>query len=191
MKRSVKILLSLGLISVFAVFAFGCETEVEETDVDVPEVEEVDLEPQTYVGDSFALEYPGTWVYEQPADHVLIFSGPEGTEAFDSTVNVQTLAMGEVYQEIADLYEDFKVQLEGVGGTISEMVEKDFHQDGEVFEAAEFSAEYEDVVVFNQFMMVVDRGDGYLHQVSYTAPENIYDEYEPVAMAIIESFQLI
>lgn len=181
MKKNLKVLLCLGLLSVFAVFFAGCGTDVTDTDV----------EPQSYVGEGFALEHPGTWIYEQPADHIVIFSGAEGTEAYDATVNVQTLEMGTFYQDLTDVYADLREQFEGVGGTVSEMVTKDFHQDDESFSAIEFSSEHEDVVVFKQFLLVVDRGDGYLHQISYTAPEMIYGTYEPVAMSIIDSFELL
>ncbi len=180
MKRSLKLLLCLGLLSAFAVFFAGCGTDIEEPDA----------EPQSYVGSGFALEYPGTWIYTQPADYIVLFSGAEGTEAYDATVNVQTLEMGEFYTDLDSVYNDFREQFEGVGGTISEMTARDFQQNGETFDAIEFYAEYEDVVVFNQFLVVVDRGDGYLHQISYTAPENIYDTYESIAMEIIASFEL-
>lgn len=139
----------------------------------------------------FAVHYPENWIYEKPAEHIVIFSGPEGTEAYDATVNVQTLSFGEGYTVLEDLYQDFKQQIEGAGGQISDMGREDFIQDGVTYESIGFLAEYEDEVVFKQFIVAVSRGDGHLHQISYTAPEHLHDRYIDQAMFIMDSLVLL
>ncbi len=146
---------------------------------------------QTYEGSIFTVNYLDDWIYEQPQEHIIIFSGAEGTEAYDATVNFQTIELGLHYEELTDVYTHYKEQITSVGGTVSDMAVEDFIQDEETFNSIGFFAEYEDEVVFNQFIVVVDNNAGYLLQISYTAPEHIYEKYEEKALDIMDSLELV
>lgn len=65
-------------------------------------------------------------------------------------------------------------------------------QDGESFDGAGFVAEYtQEENVFRQFIIAVDRADGYFHQLSYTAPEHLFEQYEDTAIRIMDTLELI
>jgi len=172
---------------------FGGDEEVETETQEVVSEEPVEIGEgmQRYENPAFAVSYPEDWIYEKPEEHILIFSGREGTEAYDATVNVQTIELGIAYQNLEDIYTDYRDQIASVGGRISDMGQEDFIQDGETYDSIGFFAEYEDGVVFNQFIVAVDRKDGYLQQISYTAPEHIYEQYEDTAINIMDSLELI
>jgi len=195
----------VSLLVILTITLAGCSDSPEETPPETaPEEEPTDeaeaVETETTedgmqrfesVDLGFAISYPEDWIYEVDG-HIVIFSGQEGTEAYDTTLNLQTLQWGIAYESFHDFYEDYKGQVEGAGGRISDLAQEDYVQDGENFDGAGFVAEYtQDGTVFRQFIVAVDRGDGYFHQLSYTAPEHLYEKYEDTAIQIMDTLNLL
>lgn len=139
----------------------------------------------------FRMQYPSDWMYEDQGN-VIIFSGREGTEAYNVTVNMQNLSWGEYYHSFDDFYEDYKGQIEGEGGRITELQEEPFIQNGVEYDSVGFTAGYTlDGVDYQQSIIAVDRGDGVFHQYSYTAPDHLYDKYYEETISMLDNFELL
>ena len=171
---------------------FGDDTVSNGTETVPDEPAESGQEANSYEGNGFAVGYPEDWIYETPEENVVIISGAEGTEAYDATVNIQTLQWGLAYHTFNDFYEEYKAQIEGADGIISDLGHEDFIQDGVQFDTAGFTAEYtRDGTVFNQLVIALDRDDGYFYQINYTAPQQIFEQYEDAAFTILDSFKIL
>ena len=188
MKNKIKLML---IISTILLFTTGCfEFSFKLGDEEATEIEKPENEVQTYEDTGYTINYPNDWIYEKPQDHIVIFSGETGTEAYNSTVNVQIIELGALYNNLEDLYEDYSAQINSVNGTISNMNEDYFIQNEETFNSISFYSEYEDTINFKQFIVVIDREDGYLQQLNYTSPKDIYEKYENIALEIINSVKI-
>lgn len=191
---------SVSLLIILTLVLAGCSESPEATPEEEPANEAEEVETETVDSDmqrfenadlGFAISYPEDWIYEVDR-HVVVFSGQEGTEAYDTTLNVQTLQWGAAYDSFIDFYEDYKAQIESVGGRISDLTQENYVQDGESFDGAGFVAEYtQEENVFRQFIIAVDRADGYFHQLSYTAPEHLFEQYEDTVIRIMDTLELL
>lgn len=150
---------------------------------------------ERYEGNGFAVSIPDGWIYEEPEDYMVIFSGQEGTEAYDATMNIQTLQWGLAYNSFEDFYEDYKSQLktvEGADSTVSDLGFESFTQNGMTFETAGFTADYTmNGVAHNQLIIALDRGDQFFYQISYTAPQDLFQKYENEATYILDTLEVL
>ncbi len=186
MKNLIKVFLCAGLLMFLTGCSFSCDFG------DDPVTNGTEEEANRYEGNGFAVNYPADWIYEEPEEHIVIFSGQEGTEANSATVNIQTMQWGLAYHTFSEFYEDYKSQIEGEGGMISDLGREDFIQDGVQYDSAGFTAEYTmEGVQFVQLVIALDRGDDYFYQLSYTAPHDIFQKYEDEAMYILDNLKLL
>ena len=197
MKNFLAIIVCSGLLLFLAGcsfdFSFGDDTDSNGADVtdSADSADGVEQQANWYEGNGFSVHYPEDWIYEEPEENIVIFSGQEGSEAYDATVNIQTMQWGLAYDTFNDFYEDFKAQITGAGGRISDLGREDFIQDEVKFDSAGFNAEYtSNGTVFQQLVIALDRGDGFFHQINYTAPQNIFNKYEDEAFYILDSIKL-
>lgn len=155
---------------------------------------EIDVQMNIFESESlgFAVGYPSDWIYEKEGDNVVIFSGPEGTDSYYTTVNMQNILWGEAYEDFNDFYEDYKMQFEQANGAITEMTQVDYEQNGNKYDSVGFTSSYElNGTTFGQWVIGIDRGDGVFHQFSYTAPEDLFEEYQEIAVVMLDYFEII
>lgn len=43
-------------------------------------------------GMGLSIHYPGDWIYQKPSQYTVVFSGPQGTAAYHSTVTLENIA---------------------------------------------------------------------------------------------------
>ena len=140
----------------------------------------------------FAVGYPTDWIYEKQGENIIVFSGPEGTESYHTTVNMQNIRWGEAYSDFEDFYLDYKEQLQGAGGEITELTQVDYEQNGDKYDSVGFTGRYVlDGEDFGQWIIAIDRGDGVFHQFSYTAPVDLFEEYQETAIVMLDYFEIL
>lgn len=143
----------------------------------------------------YAIAYPEDWIVERPSGFTIVIGGPEGTEAYYATINVQNLAsrnLGGVYGSVDDVYAEFKGQVEGAGGRTYDRQDYALNWSGGVAAGLEFMAEYRlQGQPMRQWIVVIQRNDNIFHQFSYTAPADLYEQYLATAIAIHDSWTLM
>ncbi len=132
---------------------------------------------------------------EERAGNAIIFSGPEGTEEYHTTVNVQTLFSREVggnYDDLESLYLDLKAQFENAGGTTADYKQQTLEHNGATYPVITFEASYQlNGENIWQWLLLLDRDSDVFYQISYTAPVELADLSEQVFYDMLESFTLV
>lgn len=144
-------------------------------------------------GFGFTVSYPNNWIYETDA-FLVVFSGPENTDEYFTTVNIQNLIKGEEgYSTLEDIYKDYREQFLTVNATrIGEMEYEIFEQDNTEYPMIFFDVEYErENEDFKQTILVIERPGQVYHQFSYTAPADLYELSEDIADQMFESFKIV
>ncbi len=143
-------------------------------------------------GFGFTVSYPSNWIYE--ADNSLVvFSGPENTDEYFTTINIQNLIKGEGgYSDFDEIYQDYREQfLTANESRISEMQYEIFEQDNTEYPMMFFDVEYErENENFKQTIAIIERPDNIFHQFSYTAPVDLFSLSEDTAENMFESFKI-
>lgn len=145
-------------------------------------------------GAGFLLWHPPGWIVERD-EGTAVFSGPEGTDAYRTTINVQvvtTTAAGGIYPDEDALYADLYEQIVSVDGEV-------FWEEEDVLELAsgprralgmqgiwEMRGEQ-----FMQLAIVLARDARTLVQISYTAPIEFYEDSLELAITVVESFDVV
>ena len=146
----------------------------------------------------YVMQYPADWIYEKPdkSATTVIFSGKQGTPAYRATLNIQNLLTtqaGGKYADIAAVVKDLKQQLTGGGAVFAgEQALTYTTQKGQQLQGAQFLVEYTlKGEKFRQWQVVIPNPDGkYLHALAYTAPADLYADYEATAQAMIQSWKM-
>lgn len=163
------------------------EEEEEETHAAAPPGMEIFTDREM----GFAIPYPEHWVYERPQENLVIFSGPEGTDEYYTTINVQNLLstrQGGIYSDVESIYQDYKEQFEEAEG---EVVHKEIELTGETPFMNLLSYYFLEGEEFWQWMIVVQRDEDIFHQLTYTAPEDLFDNYKDLAEEMMFKMELI
>ncbi len=146
-------------------------------------------------GYGFTVNYPQDWIFEKDLEKIaVIFSGPEGTDEYYTTVTFQTVFsrdLGGYYDSLEELYTDLKSQHEEVGGKIHSYEEQTFEYHGATYPMINYDTTFqmngEDVW---RYVIILERDQHAFHQISYTAPIDLIDlsleEYE----LILDTFDL-
>jgi hypothetical protein len=144
-------------------------------------------------GFGFTVSYPNNWIYETDG-FLVVFSGPENTDEYFTTINIQNLIKGEGgYSTLEDIYKDYKEQFLTVNSTrIGKMEYEIFEQDNAEYPMMVFDVEYErENENFKQTILVIERPGQIYHQFSYTAPVDLYELSEGTADRMFESFKMV
>jgi len=147
----------------------------------------------------FTIEYPEEWMYEMPSKVKVVFSGNQGTPAYDAVLAVQNVlssSNGGVYSDVNGVLNSIKNQITSADRNARIYDEKAFvynMMDGKQLVGKEFKAEYlSQGVSYRQWQIVVPRyGGEAFHALSYTAPVTIYDSYLPTAQAMLNSWKIL
>ncbi len=149
-------------------------------------------------GFGYTIQYPSDWIYTKSSSYIVVFSGPEGTDAFYSTVSIQNVASikrGGKYENINSFIADLKNQL--VAGAKNTKIYNEkplmYEKNWIKLIGEEFIAEYmRQGEHFKQWIVVVKRENGEIfYGWFYTAPKNIYNAFLPLAKAMLDSWTII
>jgi hypothetical protein len=175
--------------------------QVEPTSVLSHENDEASNGPSTLMtydnqDSRYTIKYPSTWEYEKSGDGTIIFSGKQGTAAYFSTVNIQTVLtkktggdFSTVKQFMADIKNQAVTQSPGVkfleSGPIT-VTEKNGAKDQGQFVVFVYTYKGKE---FKQWQVVLLRNDGQVFYAwAYTAPLSQYPNDVGVAKAMLESW---
>lgn len=161
---------------------------------------EPSADPQAKVFDDmgFRMSYPADWVFEKPNGYTVVFSGAQGSPSYYATVNMQIIATTKAGGKhetadtlIADLREQIMTAQEP---NVTDATDQSFtNTSGQLVSATGFAAAYtRDNKEFRQLQFASPSADGNsIYAYSYTAPKDLYEEYKPVAITMIQSLELI
>lgn len=145
----------------------------------------------------FAIDYPAEWVIER-TPHMLVFSGAPGSDSYFATVSVQNVqpAVAQAPQQAADAaLVDLKRGLDGEARDVQYFGEGNFtySRDGVNLVGHKFLATYSHQGQrFRKWAMILPRPDRPVaHVWLYTAPENRFETYRPVAENMLKSWSLL
>lgn len=146
-------------------------------------------------GYGFTIDYPGHWD-EAIQNNILILRGPGGSEEEFVTVTVQTILSAEtggMYRSLEDVYSDLASSLNRMGGRIvKEKAAFNFPQNGQTLPGMGFGMEY--VVQgtrYREMTAVIQSGSRFFFQISYAAPEELFEKYEDTGRAVLGSLTII
>jgi len=128
----------------------------------------------------------------------VVFSGKQGTEAYYSTVNVQSIASkqaGGKYGTTEEAIEDLKQQFltDPQAKIIEEGTSTLTKADGTKYEGRYLIVTYllEGKQLTKQDQRIFPRKDGLgFYAWAYTSPEDQYDKYFPIAKSMLEAINL-
>jgi hypothetical protein len=182
------------LLLFFIVYSFNQITCAKEYQVITKKLENIFQEK----GFGYTIRYPADWVYAKSSPYIVIFSGQEGTDAFYSTISIQNIASkkrGGKYENIDSFVADLKNQLITSAKNTKIYKEKPlaYEKNWVKLTGKEFVAEYiRQGEHFKQWVIVIKRDSGEIFYAwIYTAPENLYNSYLPVAEAMLDSWTII
>jgi lipopolysaccharide export LptBFGC system permease protein LptF len=146
----------------------------------------------------FSIGYPADWEYTQPNAWTVVFSGKQDSEAYYSTVNIQSIASkqaGGKYGTVEEAMGDFKKQF--LTAPQAKIIEEGAsiltQADGTKYEGRYLIVTYllEGAQLTQQDQRVFPRKDGLgFYAWAYTSPKDQYDKYFPIAESMLESIQL-
>lgn len=146
----------------------------------------------------FSIKYPSNWIYEQPVNGKIIFSGKKGTTSYyDSVVNIQiipTKETGGIYNSTTEVIDNLKNQIASKASKIEvlgkgpiELTQNSKKFNGELFV---FNYTFKDQE-FKQMLFVILRPD---HQAfyawTYNATKQQYSIDLPIAKAMFQSWRI-
>ncbi len=154
----------------------------------------VEMVPFPDSGLGYTVSYPEHWVAKQNGPYSVVFSGPEGTPAFFSTVIIQNVRPKGGRKGADTVIASLTRQLRDGAKKVSFSDVTEFLQ-GKVagFEGGkQFTADFlHNNEPFRQWTIVLPRQDSpVVHVVSYTSPTEQFDSYRPMAGEIINSWRI-
>ena len=145
----------------------------------------------------YSIEYDADWIFERPSHEAVMFSGPEGTDAFYATVSIQNVAPPDAetsVQAASMIMDDIRTQFE------KEAVDVVFERSGpyiyrreDVFILGrEFMVSYGDNERrFKQWSLILPRPEGRVaHIWTYRAPTESFARYLEVAQSMEKSWTI-
>ncbi|MCS7240041.1 MAG: hypothetical protein NZ651_02190 [Candidatus Bipolaricaulota bacterium] len=134
----------------------------------------------------YCIRYPTDWGVSQDNDYTYIFSGPEGTPTFYTTVTVASFAssaLGGRYANVVELIQAYKCDT--VTRSAWACVDSTAYPEGDGY-VAEFVYQGE---LFRQWRVARASSDGkILHSWAYTAPSELFATYKPIAEAMLQAW---
>jgi len=146
----------------------------------------------TEPGYGYTISYPQHWIYEKDDSNSVIFSGPEGTDEYYTTVTVQTLFSTEAggnYSNLDDIYQELYDQFDEMNG-IFDLYEEDTHPyKGIRYPMIVFDTIYRlDGEDFWQYVILFERDQHAFHAVYYTVPLELIELSTDVFTEMLETF---
>lgn len=151
-------------------------------------------------GAGFTTVYPADWIVERDAG-TTIFSGRQGTEAYDVTFVVQVVLTAQGGGEYADaqaLFQVLRSQIQSAGGEVlgeaTDAIELSIGTRATSTFAAIFPQDAQrplESPVMQMMATTFSRDDATLMAVIYTAPQELYDAYFDVASMMFNNLDVI
>jgi len=146
-------------------------------------------------GFGYAIDYPADWEMEKAAAYTTVFSGRQGTPAYDAIVSVQNVQPARTSQAedaVRLAFNDLKAQLSAAAEGLAINAEKDisYAKGGLKLAGRQFVATYSHGGrAFRKWALVLPRPEGDIaHVWSYTAPASRFDDFRPVAETMLRSW---
>lgn len=134
----------------------------------------------------YCIRYPANWIVRQENEYTYIFSGPEGTPTFYTTVTVASFAssaLGGRYANTAELIQAYKCDMVTRAAWVC--IDSTDYPDGDGY-LAEFFYQGER---FRQWRVARASRDGkILHSWAYTAPADLFAIYKNIAEAMLQAW---
>lgn len=134
----------------------------------------------------YCIRYPADWTVSQDNACTYIFSGPEGTPTFYTTVTVASFAssvLGGEYANVAELIQAYKCDT--VTRAAWACIDSTGYPEGDGY-VAEFLYQGER---FRQWRVARASRDGkILHSWAYTAPADLFATYKTIAEAMLQAW---
>jgi hypothetical protein len=147
----------------------------------------------------YSMLYPADWEQSSPQTTTMMFSGRKGTPAFTSIVSIQNVATTHAVsdtteKEAAVLWatEDLKANLSRAASSVTFSIDQPWNyiRGKSKLTGRELSVSYKHQgQSFRKVIFVVPRPDQrVVHIWSYTAPENDFAKYQPLAEQMLKSW---
>ena len=152
------------------------------------------FEDPTY---GYAMSYPGAWQHQQDGPFAVVFSGPEGSPDYYVTVSVQNVQFAQSKTPVAAAevaYDSHKSLLEKSAKALRFDGETAFNYDrgGVRLKGQTFLARYDHGgMLFRKWAVVLPNPTvPVAHIWDYTAPDDRFDTYRPVAEAMLKAWSI-
>jgi hypothetical protein len=149
-------------------------------------------------GFGYAIDYPSDWEFNKPANMTTMFSGREGTPAYAAIIGVQNIqpagaangdesvnrALNQMKSSLGNAVRDLKI-LQDAAWT--------YQRDGRRLLGRQVTVSYAHVGQrFRKHLIVIPRPSGTVaHVWSYTAPEQQFASFQPVAAQMLASWRIL
>ncbi len=145
----------------------------------------------------YSIKYPADWNYEKPKQGVVLFNGKKGSPAYFATVNIQTILSkkaGGQYSSLAEIKSDLTKQImthdpnaKIIAQGKAELPTNPKAYQGEYLVFTHTINNH----MFKQMQLLLNKENGLaFYSWTYTSPEEIYDQYLPIAQKMYESWVL-
>lgn len=148
-------------------------------------------------GYGYRVEYPSEWQLEKVSAYTNIFSGPQGSPAFDAIIavqNVQPQGAASGAEAASAAFEDLKSSLQRDAKGVDFVGEKAvaYVKQGLNLSGWQFVASYDHQGRrYRKWALVLPRPNGTVaHIWSYTAPSERFDEFRHVAEKMLQSLRI-
>lgn len=145
----------------------------------------------------YAMRHPARWVVAQPSAFTTMFSGPQGTPAYFSTVSVQNVqppAAIDMGDAVAKVLENLHSQLRRGAKELNILAESAYVHDkgGLALNGRQFVVSYaRENQLYRQWTVVAPRDTGTIvHVWSYAAPDTDFDTFRPIAEWMLASWRI-
>ena len=164
---------------------------------EIPDIVAADMQVFAESGYGYRVSYPMEWQLEKVSAFTNVFSGKQGTPAYDAIVSVQNvkphgIATADAVTDAA--FNDLKTTLTQQAVAVDIVGEKavTYAKGGLILAGRQFVASYEhNGRRFRKWALVLPRPDGEVaHIWSYTAPVEQFDTYRPVAEQMLNSLKI-
>lgn len=173
------------------------ETSSANTKADTEDSKPVENLTYTEPGNSYTIQYPGNWYFDQSDKTSVMFSGKKGSPSYYATVTIQTLPMkktGGIYGSVKDIVKDLKGQINEKTTNVR------FLEEGKAElpkNKKEFIGQYFVVTYtykgesMKKMQLIIIRPDGSAaYSWGYTTPADLYGNDLPVAKMMYESWEI-
>lgn len=148
-------------------------------------------------GNRYSIEFPKSWQFNESDKGTILFRGKSGTQAYYSTVNIQTILSkksGGQFSTVDELMDSLKNQIvnAATGGKVLNQGDIDLPLNPKRFHGKYviFTYHYKNMS-FKQMQVVIFRDDEKaFYAWAYTSPEKQYDTYLPIAKSMFESWTI-
>jgi len=145
----------------------------------------------------YAIRHPGDWVVAKPSAFTTMFSGPQGSPAYFTTVSVQNVkppSAIDAGDAVLRVLENLKSQLNRGAKDLTFLAEAEYVHDqgGMALPGRQFVVSYaREDRLYRQWTIIAPRTDGTIaHVWSYAAPDNQFDAFRPIAEWMLGSWRI-